>query len=571
MAVLDGTYALGLPVDAGWIVGVLMMSVAALHPSVAEQVMPIVASDTSLSRSRLAVLAIAAMLAPGILLFRGSAADQDVVIGLVVSWTVLFGLVLIRLATTVDELGESLLQRRRLQDDLAYQATHDPLTKLANRALFEGRLDAVLASDPSGTALIFLDIDDFKTINDTLGHAVGDELLQTIALRVQRELRSGDLAARLGGDEFAILIERCPDEAAAQAVAERILGGIRAPIALAGRQMTAHASAGFALGRPGATGIDLMRDADVAMYQAKTNGKDQVEQHKPAMHEAIVRGYELRTELAAAIEAEAFVLEYQPALEFETGLIVGAEALVRWRHPERGIIPPVEFIGIAESSGLINPLGRWILREACATAAAWPAGADGRRLSINVNLAPTQLLQPRLVDDVAEILRETGLEPGLLVLEVTESALTDLDAARKALEGLRGLGVQLALDDFGTGYSALNYLAELPFDIIKIDRSFVVAMEGSERVEALLDGILGLCRSLGLLTVAEGVETEPQLARLRRLDCRYGQGFLFARPMSAAAFRETLAAGRLSSLVPRTRPEPLRVQPGTRPPLASAS
>jgi len=556
MALLDGSYLEGHPVDAGWIVGVLLMAVAGLHPSVSAPVVSVAASDTHLSRSRLALLATAAMLAPGILLFQASAAAQDLLIGLVVSWTILFGLVLIRLAATVDELGVSLLQRRRLQDDLAHQATHDPLTRLANRTLFEQRLDAALAADPAGTALIFLDLDDFKTINDTLGHAIGDELLQTVAARIQRELRSDGLAARLGGDEFGVLIDGCPDEATARSVAERVLAAIRTPVALGGRRLTARASAGIALGRIAATGMDLMRDADVAMYQAKSHGKDQVELHEPAMHESIVRGYELRTELAAAIASNAFFLEYQPGIEIEPGMIIGAEALVRWRHPERGVIGPLEFIPIAESCGLIHQLGNWILREACTTAVAWPTAPGGQGLIISVNLAPTQLLQPHIVDEVAEILRETGLEPSRLVLEVTESALTDLEAAKQALLGLRDLGVLLALDDFGTGYSGLSYLAQLPFDIIKIDRSFVVSMEDDDRVEALLDGILGLCRSLGLWSIAEGIETGPQLERLRRLGCLYGQGYHFARPMAAAAFEALLLAGTIAAPSPRNRPSP---------------
>jgi diguanylate cyclase len=552
-ALLDGTYVFGDPVDAGWIVGVLLLGVAALHPSARAVVVPVAKAEARLSPSRLALLAFAAFLAPGLLLLQQSPADPSVIVGLVVSWTILFGLVLVRLATTVDELGTSLVQRRRLQDDLAYQATHDSLTRLANRALFESRLEAAVVPDPTGTGLIFLDLDDFKTVNDTLGHATGDALLRTIATRIQRELRSTDLAARLGGDEFAILVEHCPDEETLRAIAERILLAIRAPVALAGRHLVVHASAGMAFGRPGAAGLELMRDADVAMYLAKSNGKDQVERHEPAMHDAVVRGYELRTELAAAIEAKAFVLEYQPIVDLGTGAVVAGEALVRWRHPERGILAPAEFIGIAESSGLIHELGRWILREACTAAVRWPVLPDGRGRSLGVNLAPAQLLEPGFGDVVAGILRDTGLEPRRLTFEITESALIDLEAAAAALEGLSGLGVKLALDDFGTGYSALSYLADLPFDIVKVDQSFVAGMEDSERVEALLGGILGLCRSLGLLAVAEGVETEAQLARLRRLDCPEGQGFLFARPMPLAAFEALLVGDGPRTIVANQR------------------
>jgi EAL domain-containing protein (putative c-di-GMP-specific phosphodiesterase class I) len=259
------------------------------------------------------------------------------------------------------------------------------------------------------------------------------------------------------------------------------------------------------------------------------------------MHDAIVRGYELRTELAAAVVSKAFLLEYQPIIDIRTGAIVAGEALVRWRHPTRGILAPGEFIGIAETSGLIHELGRWILSEACAAAAGWPALPSGLGRSVGVNLAPAQLLEPRFLGDLVTILGETGLDPRRLTLEITESALIDLEAASAVLTAISKLGVRLALDDFGTGYSALSYLAELPFDIVKVDQSFVSGMGESERVESLLSGILGLCRSLGLLAVAEGVETEAQLERLRRLGCPEGQGYLFARPMILAEFEGLLA------------------------------
>jgi diguanylate cyclase (GGDEF)-like protein len=562
MAVLNETYVDGHPVDAVWIVGVLLFGVAALHPSAVEPVSAIEANEARLSRPRFALLAMAALIAPAILVILEIQTGDDIAVGLVVEWTVLFGLVLVRLATTVDELGISLQQRRRLQGDLAYQAHHDPLTRLANRLLFEERLDKALATAPRTTALIFLDLDDFKTINDTLGHAIGDELLRILAGRIQRGLRGTDLAARLGGDEFAILVEGCEEPSMALAVAERTLATLRAPVSLAGRQLVSHASAGVAMGQAGSTLTDLMRDADIAMYQAKSHGKDQVEGYQAAMHRQVVRGYELGTELSAAIEAKAFVLHYQPVVNLESGEIVGAEALVRWNHPERGLLGPYEFLPQAESSGQIHPLGRWILREACATAAGWPDRPNGERPAISVNLASSQLLQPGLVEEVTEILAETGLPANKLILEVTESALVDLATARVALLRLRALGVQLALDDFGTGYSALSYLAELPFDIVKIDRSFVAAIGQGRRVDALLEGILRLCAGLELVTVAEGIEERPQLDRLRDLGCQIGQGYFFARPVPAEDFEALLAAaldpkrrsaglGGLSGLVAR--------------------
>jgi diguanylate cyclase len=542
LALLNGTYVEGQPVDAGWIVGVLLIGVAALHPSVSDPVTTVEPNDARLSRSRLALLAAAALVAPFILIAQTTPSGNSVVVGLVLQWTMLFGLVFVRLASTVDELGMSLLERRRLQGDLAHQAHHDPLTRLANRLLFELRLSRAMATSPGTTALIFLDLDDFKTINDTLGHAVGDELLRILAGRVQRGLRASDLAARLGGDEFAILLEDCDDLAAARAVAEHALARLRAPVTLGTLQLLVHGSAGVAVGLSGSTATDLMRDADIAMYEAKSHGKDMVEIYEPAMRSQVIRRYELGTEMAEALETGAFVLHYQAAVNLASGAIVGAEALVRWNHPKRGLLGPHEFIPHAESSGLIHALGRWILHEACTAAAGWPDRLDGERPAISVNLAASQLLDPALIDDVARILAETGLAPQKLVLEVTESALVDIELARAALLRLRGLGVGLALDDFGTGYSALSYIAELPFDIIKIDKSFVATIGQGKRVDALLDGIIGLCDALELVTVAEGIEDQRQFDRLVGLGCRIGQGFLFARPVPTADFAAMLAA-----------------------------
>jgi diguanylate cyclase (GGDEF)-like protein len=558
VALLQETYVEGQPVDALWIVGVLLMAVAALHPSVSVPISTVVPNDARLSRPRFAFLAMAALIAPMILVVQEVRAGDEVVVGLVLEWTILFGLVLVRLASTVDELGISLLERRRLQGDLAHQAHHDPLTRLANRLLFEVRLTKAMATAPATTALIFLDLDDFKAINDTLGHATGDELLRILAGRVHRGLRGSDLAARLGGDEFAILVEECDDLTTARAVAERALAALRAPVTLGGLQLLVHGSAGVAMGQPDSTATDLMRDADIAMYEAKSHGKDQVEAYEVAMRSQVTRRYELGSEMADALETGAFVLHFQAAVNLASGAIVGAEALVRWNHPKRGLLGPHEFIPHAESSGLIHGLGRWILREACATAAGWPDRLDGERPAVSVNLAASQLRHPALVDDVARILAETGLAPNKLVLEVTESALVDMDLARAALLRLRGLGVLLALDDFGTGYSALSYLAELPFDIIKIDQSFIASIGHGKRVDALLDGIIGMCDALELVTVAEGIEDTRQLDRLVGLGCRVGQGFLFARPVPAVEFATMLAA----PTAPRPRAVRLGALPG---------
>jgi EAL domain-containing protein (putative c-di-GMP-specific phosphodiesterase class I) len=335
---------------------------------------------------------------------------------------------------------------------------------------------------------------------------------------------------------------------------------MRTPVTLAGRQLQVHASAGIAIGSKNSTAMDLMRDADVAMYEAKSHGKDQAETYQPTMHSQIVQSYQLRTELAEAIAGGQFVLNYQPAVRIATGEIVGAEALVRWHHPERGVLPPGEFIQHAESSGLIHDLGRWILNEACQAAAGWPDLPNGDRPAISVNITAGQLLRPSFVDEVTDVLAATGLAAELLFLEVTESALVNLEPARLALQRLRDAGVGLALDDFGTGYSALSYLAALPFHVVKIDRSFIASAAVGEREEALLRGIVGLCDALQLIVVAEGIEDEQQLERVSRLGCLVGQGYFFARPQPSAAFTALYAPPGADQ--PAVRPLELGGLPG---------
>jgi predicted signal transduction protein with EAL and GGDEF domain len=372
-------------------------------------------------------------------------------------------------------------------------------------------------------------------------------------------IRASDLAARLGGDEFAILIEGCGDPTQAHEVAERAVATIRAPFAVGTRQLSIRASAGVATGRSESTAVSLMRDADVAMYAAKSKGKDKVEQFEQGMHGHVIRSYQLRTELAEAIAADEFILHFQPAFNLSSGMVVGAEALVRWNHPKRGILEPGQFIPEAEASGQIIGLGQWILRSACVAAAGWPERPDGERPAVSVNLAASQLLEPGLVAEVTAVLAETGLPARKLILEVTETALANLAPAREALLGLRALGVLIALDDFGTGYSSLSYLADLAFDIVKIDRSFVAAIGKGSHVDALLDGIVGLCNALDLVIVAEGIETVAQLERLIVLGCPVGQGYLLARPLPADAF-----VGQIGRLIP-VPSEPAPATPGPRP------
>jgi diguanylate cyclase (GGDEF)-like protein len=550
MLLLHGTYTDGSLVDAGWIAGVLLIGVAASHPSVAEPAQNAPTTAARLTGRRLAMLAASALTAPALLLLWEVRDGDELALGLVVVCVALFGLVFMRLATTVKELAHSLRERHRLQGTLVHQANHDPLTGLASRLLFDARLSSAMRAAPLSTGLIFLDLDDFKGINDTWGHPSGDEVLRVVARRLRRSMRRGDLAARMGGDEMAILLVNTAHLATARSVAERALAAIRAPINVSGRELKVHASAGLAMGRHNSTSVTLMRDADVALYEAKVKGKDHVEDFVPRMLDNAVRAYALRTELGTALDTGSFVLHYQPEVDLRTGDIVGAEALVRWSHPERGLVSPLEFIPEAEASGLIHPLGRWILREACGSAAGWPRGPLGQRRGVSVNLSASQLLQPGLVREVARTLAETGLPARDLCLEVTESALVDVEPARAALISLHRLGVSLALDDFGSGYSALNLLAELPFDVVKIDQSFMHGLGQGGRMDALLRGLIALCKSLDLTILAEGIEEDAQLAELRRMDCQMGQGYLFGRPVPGAAFETLLIAKSLGTHSP---------------------
>jgi len=444
--------------------------------------------------------------------------------------------------------------RKRLEDQLQHEAFHDPLTGLANRALFGDRVTHALArmarQPEDQTAVLFIDLDDFKVVNDSLGHAAGDELLTAVSERIRACLRRQDTASRLGGDEFGILIEETDEELAGQ-VAERILAALRQPFVLAARQLFVQASIGIALGRDtgtpgeGETADELLRNADAAMYTAKARGKGRYEFYEAAMHTSALRRLELRSRLEASLEAGEFVLHYQPVVELAGGRMVGVEALVRWRQPDGHLAPPGEFIPLAEETGLIVPLGQWVLEQACRQGADWHRRYPERELSIAVNVASRQIQEPGFVASVSRALGASGLQPSSLVVELTESALLDEgEATSVAMAGLKSLGIRIALDDFGTGYSSLSHLRRFPIDILKIDRSFVEGMDGAEQGErALVRSIVRLALSLDLEIVAEGVERHGQVVGLTALGARLGQGFYFARPMEPAALEAELRAG----------------------------
>jgi diguanylate cyclase (GGDEF)-like protein len=437
------------------------------------------------------------------------------------------------LLTTIAQHASLALSDAKTVNAMVHQAMHDALTGLPNRALFLDRLEHALARATrasSDVAVLFLDLDRFKTVNDSLGHAAGDELLCTVAERISGCMRAADTAARLGGDEFAVLLEDLDSTREAVGVAERVIEALETPIVVAGREVLVGASIGVAFGRHGAE--DLLRHADVAMYRAKALGKGRYAMFEAGMQAEVMERLELEADLKRAVDRNELTVFYQPIIALATGELVGHEALLRWRHPVRGLIGPQSFIEVAEETGLIGPIGEFVLREACRQAAHWQASGE---LSMNVNLSGRQLEGPGLLDMVTTILRETGLAPGRLVLEITETVLMhDTEATIRRLRALRALGVRLAVDDFGTGYSSLRYLNRFPLDVLKMAKPFVDGLGDQSEDPALARAIVDLGSSLGLQIVAEGIERSAQLTMLRRLGCPLGQGYWFARPMSAA-------------------------------------
>ena len=449
--------------------------------------------------------------------------------------------------------------RRSLEQQLRHQAFHDSLTGLPNRALFLDRLAHGVARTRRGhdpLAVVFIDLDDFKAVNDSLGHAAGDELLVAVAGRIRMTVREADTPARMGGDEFAILLEDAPTVEAARESANRVLEALRLPFRLPSQDIAIRASGGIAMyASPEQSADELLRNADISMYSAKAQGKDRLVVYESAVHDAEIWRLQLRTDLQLALEREEFALVYQPVVDLETNEILGVEALLRWQHPRRGLVGPTEFIPIAEETGLIVPIGRWVLERACLQARAWRAARDGRGLDLSVNLSGRQIEDPDLVDDVRRALEKADLEPRRLTLELTESILlNDTERTIETLGRLRGLGVRLAIDDFGTGYSSLSYLRQLPVDVLKIDRSFVAVVDAGPDEAALVRSIVSLAQSLRLETVAEGIEQPGQLAELRSIGTRLGQGYFFARPLDAAEISELIDGGAALLATPAARP-----------------
>ncbi len=437
-------------------------------------------------------------------------------------------------------------ERKRLERQLTHQAFHDPLTGLANRALFRDRVSHALAlARRHGHAItvLFLDLDDFKRVNDSLGHADGDRLLIAAAERFRSCARATDTVARLGGDEFAILVEDSPGPDGHAAMLERLSAAMAQPFTLGGGEVQVNASIGVAATTGGETADDLLRNADVAMYTAKRRGKGRFATYQPHMYTDIRERLELETALRSAIDGEDLVLHYQPIVCLRTGAVRGAEALVRWDHPRHGLLLPEHFIPLAEETGLIIALGTWVLREACGQAARWRAEHPGLGLSVSVNISGRQLLEADLVAATRQALLASGVDAGAVVLEITESVLMQqTDAALERLLELKALGVQLAIDDFGTGYSSLGYLRRFPIDILKIAKPFVDDVGAGPEHSALARAIVGLGDTLKLRTIAEGVELAEQRAALVELGCDLGQGHYFAPAMPAKGLDALLRA-----------------------------
>ena len=444
--------------------------------------------------------------------------------------------------------GRDVSERKAFEHELSHQAFHDPVTHLANRALFNERVRHAVARgrrEERSLAVLFLDLDDFKTVNDSLGHAAGDHLLLEVAQRIAAATRASDTAARFGGDEFAVLLEDIDDPQAAAETAERILDSLKRPIALDAKDFVVRASLGISVAEAGAPADaeELIRNADAAMYIAKADGKGGYRLFEPAMHERVLERLELRGDLERALEREEFEIFYQPVVRLQDGVVRGVEALLRWHHPERGLVPPGDFIPFAEETGLIVPIGRWVLREGCRQAKELRDRFRGATPpTMSINLSVKQLFHSDIVSDVIAALHDSGLEASALTLEITESVMmTDIEMAVRRLHELRSLGVRLAMDDFGTGYSSLSYLSRFPLDILKMDRSLLAA-GASPVTSGLASAVLGLGETFALEVVAEGIEYPEQSSTLRDLGCELGQGFYFARPMNAGSLLEFFGA-----------------------------
>jgi len=554
LLVLHNGYATGNIVDALYLAEYLLIAVAALHPSMAttapeaDDGAPLIAARQAFQRNRIPLVVLAGFIPPAILVVTSTFHVKVDVLVLSILCIAVFATICLRLGWMIERMKHQSLEMEENQSHLHYMAFHDELTGLANRALLHDRLQHALESTArSGRtlALCLGDLDGFKTINDTLGHHVGDGVLVKTGALLQSVMRPGDTVARLGGDEFAVLVEDVQHPEDAIEFAERIVSVLHDAVEFDGQQAGMSISVGVAFATSTTSVERLLSEADAAMYEAKANGKNRVEVFRSSMRARLVERLEIISAFRGSLERTEFFLHYQPIFSLEDGTLRGLETLVRWRHPGMGQVAPDDFIPLAEETGFIIQLGRWIFLEACMQMASW-APLMERPLSITVNLSRIQLVLPSVVDDLRDALRLSGIRPNQVVLEITEGGLMEHpELAASALVALRNLGVRIAVDDFGTGYSSLSHLQRFPVDVLKVDKSFVSPLGQSEpESTALVTSIIDLAHSLGLDVVAEGIETADQLERLRSLGCDFGQGYLMARPLDPSAVEDLMLSGQ---------------------------
>jgi diguanylate cyclase len=542
------SYGIGNVVDTGWVLGYLLIGLGALRA--VTQPGEAIPDTTPTTGWRVLGPYVPLATAGAVFVWRIANGQPLREVGQLVC----FALALVMSARQILVLFENLSLTRQLENrveartaELRHRAFHDPLTDLPNRALFnEHLINAVHRRGRAGQSLavLFVDLDGFKRVNDLYGHTTGDKLLRAVANRLTRALRTADTVARLGGDEFAVLLEGPPMASNPDAAAQRVLRALERPLRIGPHRITVGASIGIAVDANGdETAEELLRNADLAMYTAKAKGGRHAERFATEMHSTVLERMRLEAELRSALAHDEFFLLYQPVIDLISGVTRGVEALIRWDHPRRGLVSPVEFIPAAETTGLIVPIGAWVLRQACAQAQSWALN-EGATLQLNVNVSAVQLADAGLTDVVAAALADSGLDPAQLTLEITESVIMDdLPDAIAALYALRALGVKLAIDDFGTGYSSLSALRDLPVDTLKIDRSFVTGITNGKGASDLAEHIVQLAEDFGLHTVAEGVEQLDQAAALTRIGCESAQGFLFSRPVEPDEILVLLRAG----------------------------